>query len=228
MQAEAKRQWKLNEALSLALLSPVASLYAPVAPPSGPQGLPHLAWRPDRAFHTSALCASALDSITLPYRLHRPSPSSPLGCATGTQTSGLPPPCLLPAALHACFPPPCLLPATMPASRHYACFRLLCMPASRHYACFPPLCLLPAALHGCFPPHVVACHAVHAVPAGTTCARHPATLLTAIPGHAPPGLSMQHLAKWSNNIYACSGHCHPASRDRTYCLLVWLLIRWKP
>lgn len=83
MQTEAKRLWKLNEALSLALLSPTASLYVPVAPPSGPQALPHLAWRPDRAFHTGALCAAALDSMTLPYRLHRPSPTSPLGLATG-------------------------------------------------------------------------------------------------------------------------------------------------
>ncbi|KAL3159412.1 hypothetical protein ABBQ38_009842 [Trebouxia sp. C0009 RCD-2024] len=82
-QTDAKRLWKLNEALSLALLSPVASLYAPVAPPSGPRALPHLAWRPDRAFHTGALCASALDSVTLPYRLHRPCPTSPLGAATG-------------------------------------------------------------------------------------------------------------------------------------------------
>lgn len=83
VQTEAKRLWKLNEALSLALLSPTASLYVPVAPPSGPQALPHLAWRPDRAFHTSALCAAALDSMTLPYRLHRPSPTSSLGLATG-------------------------------------------------------------------------------------------------------------------------------------------------
>ena len=154
MQTEARRQWKLNEALSLALLSPMASLYAPVAPPSGPQSLPHLAWRPDRSFHTSALCASALDSITLPYRLHRPAPTSPLGCPTGTHTSSL-----------------------------------------------PPLCLLPTALHGCFPLEVVGCHAVHAAPAGATCTRHPATLLTASKAkHATTGLSKQHLAELISNI----------------------------
>lgn len=121
-------------------------MYAPVAPPSGPQGLPHLAWRPDRAFHTSALCASALDSITLPYRLHRASPSSPLGCATGTQTSGLPPPCLLPAALHACFPPLCLLPASMPASCCSAwLFPATCCGLSRCAccACWDDLCKAP-------------------------------------------------------------------------------------
>lgn len=86
MQIEAKRLWKLNEALSLGILSPLASLYAPVAPPSGPRALPHLQWQPDRVFHSSALCASALDSITLPYRLHSPSPTSPLGSAIGKAT----------------------------------------------------------------------------------------------------------------------------------------------
>ena len=83
MQTEAKRLWKLNEALSLGVLSPAAALYAPLAPPSGSRGLPHLHWQPDRAFHTSALCGAALDGITLPYRLHSPSPTSPLGMATG-------------------------------------------------------------------------------------------------------------------------------------------------
>ena len=83
LQIEAKRLWKLNEALSLGILSPVASLYTPLAPPSGARGLPHLHWQPDRAFHTGALCAAALDSVTLPYRLHRPAPTSPLGAASG-------------------------------------------------------------------------------------------------------------------------------------------------
>lgn len=83
LQIEAKRLWKLNEALSLGILSPVASLYTPLAPPSGARGLPHLHWQPDRAFHTGALCAAALDSVTLPYRLHRPAPTCPLGAATG-------------------------------------------------------------------------------------------------------------------------------------------------
>ena len=83
IQTEAKRLWKLNEALSLGVLSPLATLYAPMAPPSGAGGLPHLHWHQDRAFHTSALCSAALDSITLPYRLHSPCPTSPLGMATG-------------------------------------------------------------------------------------------------------------------------------------------------
>ena len=86
IQTEAKRLWKLNEALSLGVLSPLATLYAPMAPPSGAQGLPHLHWHQDRAFHTSALCSAALDSITLPYRLHSPCPTSPLGMATGLQS----------------------------------------------------------------------------------------------------------------------------------------------
>lgn len=82
-ETEAKRLWKLNEALSLGVLSPLATLYGPMAPPSGARGLPHLHWQQDRAFHTSALCGAALDSITLPYRLHSPCPTSPLGMATG-------------------------------------------------------------------------------------------------------------------------------------------------
>ena len=84
MQTEAKRLWKLNEALSLGILSPLASLYTPVAPPSTAPALKNLHWQPDRVFHTSALCAATLDSITLPYRLQSPSPTSPLGPATGT------------------------------------------------------------------------------------------------------------------------------------------------
>ncbi len=86
IQTEAKRLWKLNEALSLGVMSPLATLYAPMAPPSGARGLPHLHWHQDRAFHTSALCGAALDSITLPYRLHSPCPTSPLGMATGLQS----------------------------------------------------------------------------------------------------------------------------------------------
>ena len=89
MQTDAKRLWKLNEALSLGVLSPAAALYAPLAPPAGSRGLPHLHWQPDRAFHTSALCATALDGITLPYRLHSPSPTSPLGMATGAPLTNL-------------------------------------------------------------------------------------------------------------------------------------------
>ena len=81
LQTDAKRLWKLNEALSLGILAPQATLYTTVAPPI--QQLPHLRWQPDRAFHTSALCAAVLDSVTLPYRLHTPSPTSPLGPATG-------------------------------------------------------------------------------------------------------------------------------------------------
>ena len=85
MQTEAKRLWKLNEALSLGLLSPLATMYAPLAPPPS-RVLPHLQWQPQRPFHTSALCASVLDSVTLPYRLHQQSPTSPLGAATGACT----------------------------------------------------------------------------------------------------------------------------------------------
>lgn len=80
LQLEAKRLWKLNEALSLGILAPLGALYAPLAPP---HTLPHLQWQSQRPFHTSALCASVLDSITLPYRLYQQSPNSPLGTARG-------------------------------------------------------------------------------------------------------------------------------------------------
>ena len=83
LQIEAKRLWKLNEALSLGILAPLGALYAPLAPPHTLRALPHLQWQPQRPFHTSALCASVLDSITLPYRLDQQSPNSPLGAARG-------------------------------------------------------------------------------------------------------------------------------------------------
>ena len=40
-------------------------------------------WRPGSAFHEGALCAAVLDSATLPYRLARDPPPSPLGHPLG-------------------------------------------------------------------------------------------------------------------------------------------------
>ena len=48
----------------------------PMAAPRDAASLPGLHWDPDQAFHTSALCAAALDSITHPFRT-APSPASP-------------------------------------------------------------------------------------------------------------------------------------------------------
>ena len=60
--------WQLNEALSLAFLSSEASLYTPVAPPAHASQLPGLHWDPGQQFHTSAICAAALDNATYPFR----------------------------------------------------------------------------------------------------------------------------------------------------------------
>lgn len=40
-------------------------------------------WRPGSAFHEGALCAAVLDSATLPWRLARDPPPSPLGPPLG-------------------------------------------------------------------------------------------------------------------------------------------------
>ena len=70
--------WQLNEALSLAFLASEVSLYTPLAPPANHSQLPGLQWDPERLFHTSAICAAALDNVTYPFRCtHTPStPSS--------------------------------------------------------------------------------------------------------------------------------------------------------
>ncbi|KAK9811921.1 hypothetical protein WJX72_012443 [[Myrmecia] bisecta] len=87
-QTNGRRRWQLNLALSLALLSEVSSVYAPIAPPANPQSLPHLHWNPHSKFHASALCASILDTLTLPYRLASNPPRSPLGYPTGRVEMG--------------------------------------------------------------------------------------------------------------------------------------------
>ncbi|KAK9865042.1 hypothetical protein WJX84_009266 [Apatococcus fuscideae] len=76
LQGSAQTAWQLNEALSLAYLSSEASVMTPMAAPRDAASLPGLHWDPDQAFHTSALCAAALDSITHPFRT-APSPASP-------------------------------------------------------------------------------------------------------------------------------------------------------
>jgi hypothetical protein len=63
------RRWRLNEGLSLALLAPMCSTYTVVAPPAAHAALPLLRWQPGNLYHASAICAAALDTATLPYRL---------------------------------------------------------------------------------------------------------------------------------------------------------------
>lgn len=78
LELAALRRRRLGEALSLARLSQHASVATVVAPPATPTALPLLRWLPERPFHTSALCAAALDTATLPYRL-APGDGSPVG-----------------------------------------------------------------------------------------------------------------------------------------------------
>lgn len=77
--AELRRQ-RLNEGLSLSLLTQQCSTYVPVAPPAAPGTLPLLRWQRGNAYHASALCAAALDTATLPYRLAaREGPGAAIG-----------------------------------------------------------------------------------------------------------------------------------------------------
>jgi len=67
-----------NEAVAMHALSEVCSLYVPVPLYSiaGARGHPYLAgdrWRARSLFHTAALAAVGLDTVTLPYRRARPS-----------------------------------------------------------------------------------------------------------------------------------------------------------
>eukprot|EP00873_Tetraselmis_striata_P018141 jgi/Tetstr1/438405/TSEL_026971.t1 len=59
----------LNRALSTAALSESVSLYIPLECPPPAVSAPLLHWDRHQAFHTSALCAAAMDTATLPFRL---------------------------------------------------------------------------------------------------------------------------------------------------------------
>ncbi|KAK9918811.1 hypothetical protein WJX75_007119 [Coccomyxa subellipsoidea] len=76
----ALRQRRLSEAASMARLSEISSLYIPVAPPAH---LPCLSRRPGNVFHASALCASVVDTATLPFRLLQNPRPGPLGVPIG-------------------------------------------------------------------------------------------------------------------------------------------------
>lgn len=80
--AEARRQ-RLNEGLSLALLAQQCSTYTVVAPPPAAAALPALRWQPGNVYHASGLCAAALDTATLPYRLAaRDGPAAAIGASS--------------------------------------------------------------------------------------------------------------------------------------------------
>ncbi|EIE19615.1 tubulin nucleotide-binding domain-like protein [Coccomyxa subellipsoidea C-169] len=78
--ASVLRQRRLSEAASMARLSEVSSLHIPIAPSAN---LPCVRWRPGNVFHASALCASVIDTATLPYRLTRTPRPGPLGVPVG-------------------------------------------------------------------------------------------------------------------------------------------------
>lgn len=83
-----QRRRLLNEGLSLSHLAPLCSTFVPLAPPlQAPGVLPLLRWQPGNAFHASALCAAALDTATLPYRLLASglSPAAATGEPAGTR-----------------------------------------------------------------------------------------------------------------------------------------------
>lgn len=85
--AEARRQ-RLNEGLSLSLLSQQCTTYTVVAPPAAPSALPALRWQPGNAYHASGLCAAALDTATLPYRLAaRDGPAGAIGAVLWVETT---------------------------------------------------------------------------------------------------------------------------------------------
>eukprot|EP00887_Chlorella_sp_A99_P006240 scaffold3.g6240.t1 len=63
------RRRRIGEGLSAAWLSAHCDAYAVVAPPAEAAALPLLSWQAEQPYHTSALCAAALDTATLPYRL---------------------------------------------------------------------------------------------------------------------------------------------------------------
>ena len=67
------RLQRLSECLSLAEIAPAAALYSPMA---APRQLPHAEWPRNSAFHASALCSVAFDSVTLRTRLLRHLPGS--------------------------------------------------------------------------------------------------------------------------------------------------------
>jgi len=72
-QGEAERARRLSECLSLAEICPLATLYCPL---TAPATLPHAIWPAGSGYHSSALCATFLESATLPTRLLGSQPGS--------------------------------------------------------------------------------------------------------------------------------------------------------
>lgn len=86
--ASARRR-QLNRCLSLAALQEDVGLYVPVSsPPAGPAPGAPLKWQHGNIFHASAVCAAALDTATLPYRLFSRPPAPQVPSAIGAADMG--------------------------------------------------------------------------------------------------------------------------------------------
>ena len=112
-----RRLGALSQGTSLALLSQQCDAYCVTAPPADASALGALCWRRGDAFHTSAICAAAIEAATTPYRLstgpgggigapgQRPAADSPCrtaeqcACLRSPRHSGLRVPRLIPSAL---------------------------------------------------------------------------------------------------------------------------------
>lgn len=70
------RRRLLCRGLSTASLTDFSDLFVCVSAPQNPVALSALRWQPGNLFQETALCAAALDSATLSYRLHTEGPAS--------------------------------------------------------------------------------------------------------------------------------------------------------
>ncbi|KAK9862477.1 hypothetical protein WJX84_010017 [Apatococcus fuscideae] len=110
-QGTAQAQWQLNEALSMACLSSETSLFTPMASPAHPSNQLGLQWDPDRHYHTSALCAAALDNMTFPLRAGSPRSTGSLTMAEVVQLLAIRPSANL-ATMSGRMPAPIIPPPT--------------------------------------------------------------------------------------------------------------------
>ncbi|GAX76227.1 hypothetical protein CEUSTIGMA_g3671.t1 [Chlamydomonas eustigma] len=72
-----------NDAMALSTLPELCSMYVPLAVPWSRHAFPHLIYKTNSHFQTSAILASAIDSFTLPARLTPGCPQSRLGSPLG-------------------------------------------------------------------------------------------------------------------------------------------------
>ncbi|KAL5206520.1 hypothetical protein ABZP36_034729 [Zizania latifolia] len=75
----------LHDAVSFSKLSSFCNLMVPIGPPSLSRSYmsPFLHIQDEKPFHSSAICAAAIHSVTVPFRLQRMGPSSDLAHSSG-------------------------------------------------------------------------------------------------------------------------------------------------